>query len=259
MFSYLKLLFKRTQKSPIACFEQYNHAIVISPKKVKAFRQLFALNKSQKLPPSYAFIAAFPYLIKMFADKRFAYSPLGLIHLSSEFIEHQAINYSAPISIKIELKQNINDQRGKLIHIETSIYQNEILSLINNNIMLKKIKTKAATRSVKSQQKYNFTGELLEVIKQAKIINYCKASGDFNPIHINTFMAKLFGFPKPIAHGMYLLNAAIAKTNIEPSYVKAQFKKPCFINTTAEININRGKINVFSERDKLHLDIAFRD
>jgi acyl dehydratase len=35
-------------------------------------------------------------------------------------------------------------------------------------------------------------------------------SGDINPIHIHPLTARLFGFPKPIAHGMWLKARCLA-------------------------------------------------
>ena len=35
-------------------------------------------------------------------------------------------------------------------------------------------------------------------------------SGDINPIHMHPLSARLFGFPKPIAHGMWLKARCLA-------------------------------------------------
>lgn len=35
-----------------------------------------------------------------------------------------------------------------------------------------------------------------------------KVVNDWNPIHISPWTSKLFGFPKPIAHGMYVTTRA---------------------------------------------------
>lgn len=41
-------------------------------------------------------------------------------------------------------------------------------------------------------------------------LSYAKVSGDFNPHHLWPFTAKLLGYKKPIAHGMWTLSKAIA-------------------------------------------------
>jgi acyl dehydratase len=39
---------------------------------------------------------------------------------------------------------------------------------------------------------------------------YASVSGDINPIHMHPLSARLFGFPKPIAHGMWLKARCLA-------------------------------------------------
>src|SRR5205085_8997769 len=39
---------------------------------------------------------------------------------------------------------------------------------------------------------------------------YASVSGDINPIHMHALSARLFGFPAPIAHGMWLKARCLA-------------------------------------------------
>jgi acyl dehydratase len=59
---------------------------------------------------------------------------------------------------------------------------------------------------------------------------YARVSGDYNPIHLSTLSAKLFGFPQAIAHGLWNKARALAAlgqhlpaANIE---IAVEFKKP---------------------------------
>ncbi|HLT82746.1 MAG TPA: MaoC/PaaZ C-terminal domain-containing protein, partial [Phototrophicaceae bacterium] len=40
---------------------------------------------------------------------------------------------------------------------------------------------------------------------------YAEVSGDRNPIHVSRLGARAFGFPRPIAHGMYTASRALAQ------------------------------------------------
>jgi acyl dehydratase len=69
---------------------------------------------------------------------------------------------------------------------------------------------------------------------------YAALSGDFNPIHLSTLSAKLFGFKKPIAHGMFTLARAISAYTanqenpnaLEINRVDCRFKKPVLLPNT---------------------------
>ena len=66
---------------------------------------------------------------------------------------------------------------------------------------------------------------------------YANVSGDYNPHHLYTVLAKLFGFKRAIAHGMWILARVVAsldkKFGIHDSaFVEAYFKLPIFMPAT---------------------------
>ncbi|MFC9859851.1 MULTISPECIES: MaoC/PaaZ C-terminal domain-containing protein [unclassified Streptomyces] len=63
---------------------------------------------------------------------------------------------------------------------------------------------------------------------------YGAASGDRNPIHLYPLTARLFGFPRAIAHGMWTVARALAEAG-EPGRirsVRADFKAPVLLPST---------------------------
>ena len=61
---------------------------------------------------------------------------------------------------------------------------------------------------------------------------YGGVSGDRNPIHVHALSARLFGFPRAIAHGMWTKArclAALAATLPDAYTVQVDFRKPIFL------------------------------
>lgn len=62
---------------------------------------------------------------------------------------------------------------------------------------------------------------------------YAKLSGDFNPIHLHPWLARVFGFRAAIMHGMYSIgraSAAIeAAAGAQVSSLSALFKQPVYL------------------------------
>ncbi|MEV4346410.1 MaoC/PaaZ C-terminal domain-containing protein [Actinoplanes sp. NPDC049596] len=61
---------------------------------------------------------------------------------------------------------------------------------------------------------------------------YAAASGDRNPIHTSRVGARLFGFPRPIAHGMWTLARCLAffEGRLPPAYiVDVAFRQPILL------------------------------
>src|SRR4029453_3261206 len=68
---------------------------------------------------------------------------------------------------------------------------------------------------------------------------YAAVSGARNPIHLNPLAAKAFGFPRAIAHGMWLHARALASLGARPAdpyRVDVDFKAPVFLPSTVSVS-----------------------
>jgi acyl dehydratase len=95
---------------------------------------------------------------------------------------------------------------------------------------------------------------------------YARASGDYNPFHLHALLARPFGFPRAIAHGMWTLAWALAHLRDplpDAHTVEATFRKPVLMparialrdRTTAagrEVEVRD------AAEDLLHLSAALR-
>jgi len=64
---------------------------------------------------------------------------------------------------------------------------------------------------------------------------YAAVSGDRNPIHMHDLPAKLLGFPRTIAHGMWTKARCLAalENRLPASFsVQARFRKPVLLPST---------------------------
>ncbi|MFI9569196.1 MaoC family dehydratase [Streptomyces rishiriensis] len=62
---------------------------------------------------------------------------------------------------------------------------------------------------------------------------YGAASGDRNPIHLHALTARLFGFPRAIAHGMWTVARCLAAHGAPPAVrVRAEFRAPVLLPGT---------------------------
>ncbi|MFG1921373.1 MaoC family dehydratase [Cryptosporangium sp. NPDC048952] len=68
---------------------------------------------------------------------------------------------------------------------------------------------------------------------------YARASGDWNPIHLHALSAKLFGFPRAIAHGMWVKARCLAalQGRLPDAYtITVQFGKPLLLPSTVDFS-----------------------
>ena len=79
---------------------------------------------------------------------------------------------------------------------------------------------------------------LTRTVAQEQVKAYAEAAGDLNPIHTDPELARAFGFPAPIAHGM--LNLAILTEAVASwaggydrvASISVRFSKPLIVGDT---------------------------
>ena len=219
------------------------------PKQINCFEQAFG---PVNTIPSFAFIAAFPVLTQCLLQSNIPSRLMGLIHISTEFISHQDPNWLLPSDIEVEISDMSQTPKGLLYRIETRIYQQARLTVTNINTMLDK------NRRYKSQREIGDNREELELgkaicsiaINTSTAIKYAKLSRDFNPIHLHPWLAKKFGLPKSLIHGMfnvhYLLSRLLSNSRLEGNKICVEFNRPCYLP-------NRVFIKQFGDRPEYGL------
>lgn len=85
---------------------------------------------------------------------------------------------------------------------------------------------------------------------------YGAASGDRNPIHLHPLTARLFGFPRAIAHGMWTVARCLAAHGCPPAVrVRAEFRAPVLLPGTVAFAADgeRFELRGTGEAGRLHV------
>lgn len=175
---------------------------------LEAYKKLFGFN--QKLPISYLYLIAQRAQVALMLDKRFTISIPGLIHLSNKIELFTSIDLDKILHIKSSVFVE-SKVEGSLISVfKVDFFQDEKKVAACESVYLakRKMKTKKTKRAVPNaieNPAYNRAVSISGKDSQ----KYASISGDYNPIHISTFIARLFGFKSKIIHGWYLASKCI--------------------------------------------------
>ena len=91
---------------------------------------------------------------------------------------------------------------------------------------------------------YQIPSKNIGPFNQNDLLKYAKASGDFNPIHLDKEFAKTMGFDNVIAHGMLImahLGKNIANSN-NVSFLKHFSVQFCSVTSLKEELIIKGEV-----------------
>lgn len=204
---------------------------------------------SNHIPITWPHILAFPLHLKLLTEKAFPLPLLGLVHLRNTITQHRAIGVGEALKLHVYLGEQERTSRGIEFGLITTASSAGALVWEETSTMLfRQFSQQAETTAKKApptlEQYPNTTDiEAPEPIGR----QYAKISGDSNPIHMHALSAKVFGFPKAIAHGMWSKAHALAILEQQgewcsgPVRVSCQFKKPLFLPGTAKLNWRTGE------------------
>ncbi len=214
---------------------QFNKEIILNYKKICGFSK----NEADIVPISYLqslFIGLFgKYIISSY----FPITPLGLIHTFQSFEQKRAIKNSESIDLSCSLIEVNKTQKGIETTFKLDVVSNDEIVWEGLSIFLTKTKKKKKKRLSKKEEIILEKKDTIDVPKGTGL-KYAKVSGDYNPHHLYATLAKVFGFKKAIAHGMWSLGSVIA--SIDKTYpldekckIEAFFKLPIFMPATTAL------------------------
>ena len=99
---------------------------------------------------------------------------------------------------------------------------------------------------------YQIPAKSIEPLNQNDLVKYAKASGDFNPIHLDKEFAKTMGFDDVIAHGMLImahLGNIIANSNYV-SFLKHFSVQFCSVTRLKEKLICKGEVSKIEKNNQ---------
>ena len=208
---------------------------------IKNYRAVcgFSRERPDIIPISYLQTIFISLIGKFITSSFFPINPLGLIHIFQSFEQKRSMTTDETLNLACTLESIKKTEKG----IETG-FSMEVsskgelvwkgISVFFTHSQVKKKKTAAKKNDILLEKK--------EIILAPSGIGkkYARVSGDYNPHHLYTVFAKLFGFKRPIAHGMWSLARVIAsldkKIGINDSAsVEASFKLPVFPPATMSL------------------------
>ena len=237
--------------------------VKISKSSLKKYRKICGFGDSEFLPITYPHILASSIHLGVMTRKEFPLALLGLVHVRNSITQHRPIRADEKLNvlvyvdghrdvhngIEFDLMTEVSDENGKVAWQEVST----ILSRGKG----KGEKKKSADTA---EPEYTNTASWKAPANIGR--KYGVNAGDINPIHMGAVPAKLFGFPRAIAHGMWSLARTAAELEsqmpAEGVTFDIAFKMPVLLPATVELKyaVNKNGIQyAMSNPDgsKLHL------
>lgn len=207
---------------------------------LQEYCQATGLQYGADLPLTYLFVLQFPLAMEVMVAGDFPFGAVGSVHAENRIERLREIAVDEPLTIETHAENLREHRKGMLVDVVSKFFVGRELVATQTGTFLKQQRTSLSDepRGPAPKDTTPPPPDRVLSVDLGRIRRYAAASGDRNPIHMANVSAKLFGFSKAIAHGMWSAAAAIANVEAQlPGAVvyKVRFGKPILL--PAKVNL----------------------
>ncbi|ASW53058.1 MaoC/PaaZ C-terminal domain-containing protein [Plantactinospora sp. KBS50] len=194
---------------------------------------------SDRLPATYPHIMAFPLALRLMTAPDFPFPMVGLVHVANRITVHRPLDAGERFDLSVRAADLRPHDRGRQLDVVATA--SVAGAAVWEDVSTYLSRERAPERGDRGDRRDRGdrpapppAGARWRV--QPRVgTGYARVSGDHNPIHTWRIGARLLGFPRPIAHGMWSKArclAALAGRLPDAYTVDVAFKLPLPLPST---------------------------
>ncbi|MER8087937.1 MaoC/PaaZ C-terminal domain-containing protein [Streptomyces sp. NPDC058316] len=208
----------------------------VAPGALASYNRICGFPDAAPPPLTYPHVLGFPLAMRLMTARRFPLPVVGLVHTWIEITRHRAAPVTDPLELTVYADALTPHRRGTEVTMVTEARSGGELVWESRSGYLSRRPTTttvapgavgaAPATELPAVAEWRLPGDLGR--------RYGAVSGDRNPIHLHPLTARLFGFPRAIAHGMWTVARCLAEAD-DPGRiraVRADFKAPVLLPAT---------------------------
>ena len=219
------------------------------------------LATSPKIPILYPHAFLGPAHLKVLTHDAFPLKLIGTVHRLNHILQIRPLKLGQPYQVELKIGTYRQRPSGFEFDLTTEISHKSRVdwSSISTFLVRDKLKGDDETAAI-SEGLVNLEeeGEKLTEFKVPKTAGreFAKVTGDYNPIHISSVLAKGFGFKRDLVHGMWGLAKGISYINHlshqEPMRLDVAFKGPLYMTDLVVVkqsSLDHGRFEFYSGKN----------
>ncbi|MFE9772244.1 MaoC family dehydratase [Streptomyces sp. NPDC005931] len=208
------------------------------------------------LPVTYPHVLGFPAAMRLMSGRDFPLPLLGLVHTSLRITRHRTLTATGDYELTVYVEGLIPHRRGTEATVVTE------LRTAGGAVVWESRSTYLArhrTADVPGPRPEESRTDPLPAVAEWRLAadagrRYGAASGDRNPIHLHPLTARLFGFPRAIAHGMWTVARCLAEHGTPDAVVvRADFRAPVLLPGTVTYAAEGPRFELRAPDGRVHL------
>ncbi|WEL56153.1 MaoC/PaaZ C-terminal domain-containing protein [Pseudomonas kermanshahensis] len=234
----------------------------VQPDNLAAYRRLCHFTDDGRLPATYPHVMAFPLQLQLLTAHSFPLPLLGLVHLQNRIEVLRPLGGIDALRFAVYADNLQPHAKGATFDLITEAEDGlGLLWRECSRTLVRGLRLEGQA----SEQTDSAPDALAEASRWYADSDigrrYAKVCGDYNPIHLSAASARLFGFPKAIAHGMWSKAMALAALrghlpNSGYSF-EVEFRKPVRLPSEVVLSASEagpeGELRLDGQGELLHM------
>lgn len=204
---------------------------------IDAYRRICGFSDKHGVPMIYPQMLTFPLALAYALSDECPWPALGTVHLGNVIEQRKPLFAGDTVRVELQSGELFSHKNGQGFSFDARILRDgELVWTARQSVMRVGLKETSGDPYVSSVQAASDTPLSLQTSFEAAADigrRYGVVSGDRNPIHLTALSAKLFGFPRAIAHGMWTkaraLSCLLPDTPLPAATLAVDFKTPLFL------------------------------
>ena len=220
------------------------------------YAQLCGFSAAQGVPLIYPQMLTFPLVTAYVSSPECPWPAMGTVHLANNITQGQQLHAGDEVRVELDTGDLFTHDKGQVFTLQLRILRDDELVWSATQRLLR-----VGVKNVSGAPYHSQMAADLPLSCQAEFPTsadlgrrYGAVSGDRNPIHMTALTARLFGFKRAIAHGMWTsaraLSYLLPPKPLDHASLAVEFKTPLLLPDRATLWSTRSSAGaLFEVRD----------
>lgn len=220
------------------------HGVAVDPARLTAYQAFLGLRAADRLPAGFVHTVAFPLHVALMVRDDFPTAPAGMVHVANRVTQRRPLFRDDRLDVSVHAADLRPHRSGTQLDLVAQVRRAG-----SPDVAWEGVSTYLA-RGVRLAGEAADDEERVEWHPPVPTASwrlaadtgrrYAEVSGDRNPVHLSNLTARMFGFRRAIAHGMYTAGRALAHVGPAAGHTfvwTAEFTKPLLLPATVAVRV----------------------
>lgn len=212
---------------------------------LQAYRAICGFPESGAVPIPYPQVCAIGLQMHLLTRPEFPLPLVGLVHLKNRIVQQRELEADEKFALQVGVIGDQTTERGLEFELQTTctdsasqVIWTSVATVLHRHKKVESRKKTPPPAEDGQLSDYRSIDAPTDIGRR-----YGKIAGDMNPIHLYPLTAKLLGFDRHIAHGMWSLARCCAQLQENlaqpPRELLVQFRQPLFLPARATLRYGK--------------------